>query len=548
MPQDAFTIRLIAKELNEKLKGGKIQKINQPEREELSFLIYTKKRTVKLILSSNASDCGAYFSEEERENPLTAPNFCMLLRKHLLGAEILNVETPGFERILIFTLFCKSDFSSSRRELRLEIMGKYSNLILTENGIVLGALKTTSLDDSFKRAILPGVPYLPPAPQDKIDPKDKKRLSALFSAPIEGDLAKFLFLNVSGIAPSTAEAIAISYRGGSLSEHVYSYLFSDEISPCVRMQGGVAVDFSARGEGVPFPSVLDAESFYYSKKKARKRFEAFQRRLKAAAAAQKKKQEKRLFQILEKKRECALFEENRKKGEILYANLYRLERGKKSYTLPTFEGGSIEISLDPLLSPSENAQSYFKKYRKQKRAFKLLFAQEQEAREELDYAESLLAFIDASCREEDLLSLEEELLSAGYLKPTSQKRQKREEPSFRTFEKDGFTILAGRNNLQNDRLIKRSAPEDLWLHVKGYHSCHVVIQTEGKEVGNKVLLFAAEICAQYSDAKGGKVDVDYCRIKDVKKPPKSRAGSVIYSNFQTVSVESYSLSSSSSER
>ncbi|MDE6677026.1 MAG: NFACT family protein, partial [Clostridia bacterium] len=162
MPQDAFTLRINALELNAALSGGRINRINQPSREELSFIIYTGTHTVKLVLNTNARDCGAYFTEDERENPLVAPGFCMLLRKHLQNAEILEVSTLGFERILCFKLLCTSDFSSCERILYAEIMGKYSNLILTEKGVVLGALKMTSLDENCKRAILAGVKYTQP--------------------------------------------------------------------------------------------------------------------------------------------------------------------------------------------------------------------------------------------------------------------------------------------------------------------------------------------------------------------------------------------------
>ena len=169
MPQDAFTLRLTAKELNAALTGGRINRINQPEREELSFIIYTGKRTVKLTLNANAADCGAYFTEDDRENPLVAPNFCMLLRKHLQGAQILGVEQVGFERILALRFLYVSDFSTAERVLYAEIMGKYSNLLLTEKGVILGALKTTSADEHCKRLILPGAKYTLPEPQDKVN-------------------------------------------------------------------------------------------------------------------------------------------------------------------------------------------------------------------------------------------------------------------------------------------------------------------------------------------------------------------------------------------
>ncbi len=544
MPQDTFTLRLIAKELDETLRGGKINRVNQPEKEELALIVYTGKRTVKLTVNANAAECGVYFTGDERENPLVAPNFCMLLRKHLTGAEILGVSLDGFERILVIRIKCFSDFSETERELRAEIMGKYSNIILVENGTVLGALKTTMLDENCKRAILPGVKYVLPAPQDKVNPSDKAALAALLASPHE-DMARFLFLHVAGLAPCTAEEIVSSYRGGNFPEHVYDYIFSDEISPCVMERDGEATDFFARHrEGArPFPTLSAAQSYFYGKKRSRKHIEGERRRLSAAVNTVRKKAEKRLFQIRDKQRECASLEENRVKGELLTANLYALSRGMKSCELLNYydeRGGTLKISLDETLTPSQNAQNYFKKYHKQKRTLEALEPQEKEAAAELDYAESLAAAISAAGSADDLRSLEEELLSAGMLKAPKEPRGRKNPPEigFRQYEKAGFSIRAGRNNLQNDKLVRASAPEDIWLHTQKYHSCHVVIETKGREVTGEVLLYAAGICARYSDAKGGgKVPVDYCKIKYVKKPPKSKAGFVIYTDFKTVLAE-----------
>lgn len=543
MPQDTFTLRLIAKELDTALRGGKINKINQPEKEELSLLIYTGKRTLKLTVNANASDCGVYFTEDDRENPLVAPNFCMLLRKHLLGAELLGVEMPLFERILVLRFFCHGDFSETERELRCEIMGKYSNVILTERGIVLGALKTTMLD-GCKRAILPGVKYVLPAPQDKTDPSDLTALRALPFPLAEGDLARFLFLHVAGLAPCTAEQIAKGYSGGSFAEYLHGYIFSDEISPCVTEKDEIVTDFFARAvEGaIPFPTLSAAQSYFYGRRRARKQLEGKRRSLLSTLTQLEKKQEKRLSQIREKQRECANAEENKLKGDILTANLYALKKGMRSCALTNYYdegGGKIEISLDETLSPAQNAQAYFKRYRKQKRALEFLAPQEKEVCAELEYLFSLIALTTAATGEEDLRSIEEELLAAGYLKTPAKRTGKRPpETECRVLEHMGFKIYAGRNNLQNDKLVRKSAPDDLWLHTQKYHSCHVVIKTLGREVPSEVLSFAASVCARYSDAKGGgKIPVDYCRVQCVKKPPKSKAGFVTYSDYKTILAE-----------
>lgn len=536
MPQDAFTIRLVARELDAALKNGKINKINQPSREELSLLIYTGKRTVKLVINANASECGVYFTTDVQENPIVAPNFCMLLRKHLSGAEILGVSTPGFERIVVIRLKCFSDFSECERELHVEIMGKYSNVILTENGIVLGAMKTTTLDENCKRAILPGAKYTLPAPQDKINPADKSSLEELLASPQE-DLSRFLFLHVAGLAPCTAEQIVNAYRGSSFAEHVYRFIFSDEISPRVAERDGQAADFFARAdEGIPFPTLSEAQSYYYEKKRETRKIDSLRRRLTAAVSSALKKEEKRLAQILEKRLSCKDAEQNRIKGELLTANLYRLERGMRSCELDNYyDGKRMKIALDERLTPAQNAQNYYKRYRKQKRTMEFLQPQERDVRAELDYAQSLLAAVTAAETEDDLRSAEEELLSAGFLKEQREKsRKKPPEIAFRSYEYEGFRIFAGRNNLQNDKLLRSSSPDDIWLHAQKYHSCHVVIKTEGKPVPENALLFAAGICARFSDGKGDKIPVDYCFVKYVKKPPKAKAGFVVYTDYKTV--------------
>lgn len=539
MPQDAFTLRLNANELHRTLSGGRINKINQPAREEISIVIYTGKRTVKLLLNANASDCGVYFSEEEQENPLVAPNFCMLLRKYLQGAQIESVSTVGFERILAFRLHCISDFSECERILYAEIMGKYSNLLLTENGIILGALKTTSADEACKRLILPGAKYILPEPQDKVNPADEAALRAL-CARAEGDLGHFLFTHVAGLAPCTAEEIARTFRGGDLAKHVRDYIFSDEISPCVLEKDGAVVDFFARRKegALPFETLSEAQAWFYRKKRTRNALEAARRKLLSAVGQAKKKQEKRLAQIAEKQRSAADAETVRLKGELLTANLYALARGMSECELPNYydeNGGTVRITLDRQLSPAQNAQAYFKRYQKQKRTLEALAPQEEEAKKELSYLESLVPFLSSAENADDLRAAEEELTDAGLIRAAAGRREKkRAEIPFRTYEAGGFRICAGRSNVQNDRLLRQSAPDDLWLHARNLHSAHVVIASRGRQVPQNVIAYAAGICAKYSAGKGDKIPVDCCPVKNVRKTKGSKAGFVTYTGFETV--------------
>ena len=537
MPQDAFTLRLNALELDSALRGGRISKINQPAREEISVLIYTGKRTLKLSFNANASDCGVYFSEEERENPLVAPNFCMLLRKHLQGAQIVRVETVGFERIIAFRLHCISDFSECERVLYAEIMGKYSNLLLTENGVILGALKTTSADEQCRRLILPGAKYVLPAPQDKTDPSDLAALRALLPAPAD---ARFLFLHVAGLAPCTAEEICSAYRGGDFAQFVHGYIFSDEISPCVLENGDTVTDFFARSRAgaKPFATLSEAQAYFYRKKRAKSALEGTRRRLLSAVAQAKKKQEKRLAQIAERQRAAADAETLRKKGELLTANLYALSRGMTACELTDYcdeAGGTVKIALDAQLTPSQNAQAYFRRYQKYKRTLDALAPQEADARREIAYLESLAPFLHAAENAEDLNAAEEELTQAGLIKaPPVRKGKKKQEIPFRVYERDGFTIYAGRSNVQNDRLLRQSAPDDVWLHARGLHSAHVVVRSQGREVPEAVLALAAGVCAKFSEGRGDKIPVDCCPVKNVHKSKGAPAGFVTYTDFTTV--------------
>ncbi len=565
MPQDAFHIRRLAGELNALLVGGKINRISQVNKDELTFIIYTGKSTVKLILSTNASGARVCLSATEKEPAPVPPNFCMLLRKHLLGSEILAIRQREFERIIEIDLHCTTDFSESDRTLHCELMGKYSNILLTEKGVILGALKTSSLEDNAHRVLLAGAKYAYPAPQDKLSYSEgagmRSRLENHLSNRPDGmdeeGLSLWIFENVAGLALPTAREIvrrAIAWAGGlapllSPSSHTPIWEFiprfceEEPNAPCVKMQGGAPVDFFAfpvEG-GVEMPSLCMAEDEYFRQKEGKKSFADKKRRLENAARAGKKKLTKKLQESLERLQEGEKADEYRVKGELLTANLYRIERGATSVELENWyaEGEKIKIALDNTLSPSKNAQRLFKQYNKLKRAKEILAPMVEKEKAEIEYVDSVLASIALAESEEDFKEIETELQDMGLLRLQTVKGRKKEtEVPFRVFEKNGFTVLAGRNNLQNDRLLRQASPEDIWLHTQKYHSSHLIIQTQGREVDEETLLFAAGLCAYYSDGReGDKIPVDYCKRKYVKKPSKSKAGFVVYTDYKTVLVK-----------
>ena len=567
MPQDAFHIRRLSAELNEFLVHGKINRISQVNKDELTFIIYTGKSTVKLILSASASGARVCLATTEKEPAPVAPNFCMLLRKHLQGAEILEIRQHEFERIIEIDLYCVTDFSESKRTLHCELMGKYSNVVLTEKGVILGALKTTALEDSTRRVLLPGAKYLYPTPQDKLSPFDgagmRSRLENFLSLRPEGlekeTLSVFLFENVSGLALPTAREIVsrAASAAGSLQlclspsvnlplwDFVGNFCLYEPNAPHLQILDGKAVDFFAFAveNGVQMPSLCKAEDEFFSGKENKKGFDDKKRKLENTVKGLKKKQTKKLQDTLERLKESEKAEDLRVKGELLTANLYRVEKGMSYVELENWyspDCEKIKISLDTTLSPSKNAQRYFKTYNKHKRAKEILTPMLEKEQAEIEYTDSVLSALSLADSAEDLKELEAELMQMGLLRAQKERagvKKKETLIPFREFEHNGLKIYAGRNNLQNDRLVRAAAPDDVWLHTQKYHSSHVIIATEGKEIPDDTLLFAAQICAYYSDGRDGdKIPVDYCKKKFVKKPNKSKAGFVIYTDYKTVLV------------
>lgn len=566
MPQDAFHIRRLAQELNTFLVGGRINRISQVNKDELTFIVYTGKTTVKLIMSANASNARVCLSLTEKEPAPVAPNFCMLLRKHLQNAEILEVRQHEFERIVELVVHCTTDFSECDRVLHCELMGKYSNVVLTEKGVILGALKTTALESENHRLLLAGVKYEYPAPQDKLSPFDgagmRSRLQNYLSTHADGwekeELSLFLFENVAGLAMPTAREIvrrAAERNQGAdilserakipLWEFVGEFCQNEPNRPCLKMQNGGYADFFAFpvAGGVETPSLCKAEDEFYTARESKKGFEDKKRKLETTVRNLKKKQTKKLQETLERLKDAEKAEEYRIKGELLTANLYKLEKGMKEVELENWYSPDMEkvkIALDATMPPSKNAQRYFKTYNKYKRAKEILTPMLQKEESEIDYTDSVGAAIAAAETELDLKEIETELMEMGLLRAPKERvggKKKEQAIPFREYEHGGMKIYAGRNNIQNDRLLRAAAPEDIWLHTQKYHSSHVIIVTDGGQVRDETLLFAAEICAYYSDGKDGdKIPVDYCKRKFVKKPSKSKAGFVTYTDYKTILV------------
>ena len=559
MPQDAFTIKYIATELNTALLGAKVNKINQPDPEEVVLHLYTKNGVKRLLISANAMGARVSFTEDEKPNPLTAYGFCMLLRKYLQSAEVTSVTQVGFERIVKIEFSALNDFFESReRALYIEVMGKYSNVVLTESDKILGSLKAFNLDINSLRPLVSGMIYALPVKQDKFLPDDVNLsafLDDIFSkTPIDGvNLAQILFDNVVGLSKPTASEIARKYhdnfngflRGVDVVKTLNDFLTNPKISPCIKVKDGVIKDFFVtdykidKFDTIYFDSILEAQTACYKQKEAIRQTGDFKRKLLSIVKKQADKLAKREEIILKKQEDAKDLEDNRLKGELLIANLYRLKDGNSFTEVKDYYNDYklIKIPLDKDKSIKQNAENYFKRYNKQKRTLSAVLPQIEELEREKAYVKSLFAELEIAETLSDFIEIENELKSIGFIRATKAKKKVNAKPKFLTYNIDGYTVRVGRSNINNDELLSVSNGGALWLYAKSYHSSHVVIEYKGEEFPESVIKASAEICAFYSEARdGGKVEVDYTKRKFVKKPPKSNPGFVIYTNQLSIVV------------
>lgn len=568
MPQDAFTLRFLCEELNGLFAGGKINRIVQPSSDELIFTVYTGKRTEKLLIDVNPARPRIGVAETDKESPLTAPNFCMLLRKHLLNAQIDEISLVGYDRIVRIDLTPSSEFfEQQKKTLFIELMGRYSNVILTENGKVLGGNRGINCFDNGVRPLIVGHEYrFPPVGEKKL-PNDCS-LAQTFIGANENEVPAIIAGAVQGVALSTAQELAREYfenkhaeneaggderritDGEGFYDFLNNFLYFHEKTPCVVFCDGEVKDVAAfpyecvkADETKRFDSLLEAESFYYKERGRIKTFTALKERLVSVTAAALKKAQKRLSAVSAREKDASSAEENRIKGELILANIYKFKGGEsEAELLNYYDGSEVKITLDKNLSAAANAERYYKKYNKQKRSLAALAPEKERAENDIEYLKSVQSFIELAESTEDLVAVKEELIAAGLLKEKTafnpQKKKLAAKTRGREFVIEGFAVCAGRNNLENDALVYGAKADDVWLHAKDYHSSHVIISAEGKEVPERVIKAAAKICAYYSRGKGGgTVEIAYTKRRFLKKPPKAKAGFFIYSEYKTVAVE-----------
>jgi len=561
MPLDAICLQAVVNEISPALMGSRIEKIQQPARDQLVLLLRGNRR---LFLCANPNQPRIHMTEQLRDNPSQPPMFCMLLRKHIGNGRIVAVEQSPLERVVTLAIEATDEMGEqSRFSLILEAMGRNTNLILTdkENRIV-DCLRRVDLEMSQVRQVLPGLFYELPPKQEKCDPLTVTE-DEFFRLLRDGESAEQQFTaKFTAISPLIAREIVYAAHGDSDSTVVDDRLWHSfaqwqqsvkekSFTPNVLLRQGKPFDFTYRsiaqygsyGESVAqesFSGLLD--TFYSRREQAERVKQRGQELVKAATNARDRVRRK----IALREKEYAQTQDRetlRIRGELITANLYRMERGQRVLEAQNYyeeDCPTVEIPLDVRLSPQENAAKYFKQYNKAKTAEKMLTELITSGREELQYLESVLQELQLAESEQDFMDIRAELEAGGYLRKQGKKGGSFQRPSkpreFRSTA--GLRILVGRNNRQNDRLTTKDAQKwDLWLHTQKIHGSHVILCTDGVEPDEQSILEAAQIAAYFSQGReGDKVAVDYTPVKFVKKPAASRPGMVIYTTYKTMYV------------
>lgn len=565
MPNDAYTLAFLVREWQESLIDAKVNKVVQPESDEIVLTLFGGK-TRRLLLSANAGLPRAHLTEHAKENPLVAPQFCMTLRKHLQSAVLKEIEQPDSERIVRLKFVSKNELNDRVfRTLVLEIMGKHSNLfLLDERERILAVLKPCSPDLNSVRQAFPGFSYTPPKAREGVSIADPEGVKTLIDGFSGGSLKNYLAQNLKGLAPATAEEMVFCAFGEEpptvlaqedrerLCQTVAEFAGRQRgpYSPCTREIGGRAEDFypfpyRSRPDGlIPQPDLNAAAERYYFLHDKFRRYQEHSRALHTKLKGLISKYEKKSGILKETLLQSQQMEDFRKKGELLTANLFRLKGGEESVTVDDYylpDCPPLTIALDRQLSPAQNAQRYFKKYNKLKSA--ALHAEQNlaECEEQLNYLRTVSFGLSECTEVGEIREIERELKAAGFLPGTAESRKSQPAPPSAplSFEEGGFRILVGKNNLQNDRLTFGTAgPEDVWLHVKDAHGSHVIVLTDRRPVPDEVLQRAAELAAFHSEARNsGKTAVDAALKKYVKKPGGAKPGFVTYTNQRTLYVQ-----------
>ena len=526
MPMDALCLSAVCREVEPAVLGGRIDKIYQPSRDEILLQIRGRAGSCRLLLSANPSRPRLQLTDLPRENPAEPPMFCMLLRKYLAGGKILALRQPPMERLAELVVEAANEMGDKvRRRLVLEAMGRRTNLLLLDGeDRIVDCLRRVEGDLTQARPLLPGMFYQYPAPQPgkknpgALTPADRTELLALGQGA--GPADRFLLDHCMGLSPLLARELAFEAFG-----EVDAPVSRDPAALLDKLERLLAR--LSQGEAVPTLLRQKGQDFLKTLTQARERL-----------ARKMALQEKELAATGDRDRD-------RMYGDLITANLYRMEKGARVLRTENYydpDGGQVEIPLDPLKTPQQNAARYYKNYTKAKTAETMLTLQLEKGAQEAAYLDSVLDSVSRAEGDRDLEEIRQELVETGYLRRRAKAKDRMKRPGAKPLEfrsTAGLRISVGRNNLQNDRLTTKQAGKwDYWFHTQKIHGAHVILWTEGRQPDDQSLREAAALAAWFSQGREGKkVPVDYTPVKYVKKPAGARPGMVVYTTYQTAYVD-----------
>lgn len=570
MPLDALCLRGVVRELEQQIVNARIEKIQQPARDQV---ILTLRGNRKLLLNAGSSQPRIHLTTLSRENPAAPPMFCMLLRKHLAGGYVTALEQAGLDRVVMLTIRVMDELGvPGERRLVLECMGRNANLILLDaDGRIIDCLRRVDLEMNQQRQILPGLFYHLPAIPDKEDPLTVQRdafAGLLAQADPEKQIDRWLLDSFFCLSPLVCRELA--YQGCGETDarrlflndtacqnfidtffHWQDSVKQDSFTPFLITIENRPYDFSyfpilqygSTGAGEVFDSFSELLDSFYAVREQQERIRQKGRDLLKAATTARDRVARKLALQEKELAQTQNREQLRIRGELITANLYRMERGQSILQAEDYyqEGCPVvEIPLDPLLTPQQNAGKYFKQYNKAKTAEHYLWEQIHNGREELAYLESILDELSRAELEQDFQDARAELQAGGYLKNrgSSRREMKRTPSKPREFRSSsGLKILVGRSNSQNDRLTRDALKWDVWFHTQKIHGSHVILCTNGEAPDQQSMTEAAILAAYYSQGRdGSRVAVDYTQVKNVKKPAGAKPGMVVYTPYQTAYV------------
>ena len=558
MTLDGITLNALVGEL-QILCGSKIEKIHQPERDEIVLLLHTMQGKKRLVLSANGAECRVHITSAQKPNPDKAPNFCMLLRKYISGGRITAISQVGLERIVNIDITARDEIGvECAMRLVVEIMGKYSNIILTRDEKVVDSIHRVPLDMSSVRQVLPGITYALP-PMEKYDPRELSERSL-------ADVVKHgrLMQTLQGICKASEQEIFMrrfgTERMGMLSEDqsirlaagVKEFLedMLEKKRPCIQLENGMPYFYSAAPYIMQpeenrkyFDTMNEAVDAFYTMQQEARLLESRRNNVRK----QLKKHVTRIGKKLAMQTDALAGKDRCEKlriyGELVSANLYQIPRGaKEARVYNYYTNEEIVIPLNSAVSPSANAEAYFKKANKLKTAAALAKERYEEFSQELEYLESLDYTLEAAESLQDVEEVRLDMMKYGYLaQPADKKKVRRADPlesPMHFVTSDGFQVFAGRNNRQNDALTFRAADsEDLWFHAKNAPGSHVILFLEGKEPTDTAIEECAKIAAEHSKSRGAKAEVDYTKVKNVWKANGAKPGMVLFKAQHTIVVD-----------